>query len=366
MGHDVTVVKHQCVAAANRRRRGLTLVEVTLTTAVMAVLVGGMASAVLITATALPDDQDPVIGITDGAAAVSGIATDVYGAVSFTERSTQAVTFTVADRDGNGTAETIRYAWSGVAGDPLTRAYNGGPASTAAPDVYNFQLTYDLKSVTEQPPPTNVEGPVTLLVGHTTPSNPADFPLTDTAWIGQYFLPVFPAGAVAWKVTSVSFMAQSHGPKNGVTAVQLRLPVSGGLPGATVLEETTMNEADLVSTYTPQVFAFTQASGLSPSRGLCLVLARQVKDANLADIQYDASGGTGRVTTANAGGSWSRDNKTAMTYSVYGTVTTTQASAPITRQWVRAVRIVLQVGAGGLTRLETSTPVLNTPEVTIP
>jgi len=65
---------------------------------------------------------------------------DVEHAISFSERTANAVTFTVPDRDGNGLPDTIRYAWSGTPGDPLTYEYNGSVAEKIAVDVHNFNL----------------------------------------------------------------------------------------------------------------------------------------------------------------------------------------------------------------------------------
>ena len=45
---------------------------------------------------------------------------DLRLALSFSERTPTAVTFTVPDRDGDGDTETIRYAWETPDGDPAT------------------------------------------------------------------------------------------------------------------------------------------------------------------------------------------------------------------------------------------------------
>ncbi|MDD4889666.1 MAG: hypothetical protein PHU85_07020, partial [Phycisphaerae bacterium] len=76
------------------------------------------------------------------------LTTDLSLATSFTERTDRAVTMTVPDRTGDSQPETIRYAWSGVAGDPLTRQINGGPVVTIGPACYQFNLSYLLKTLT--------------------------------------------------------------------------------------------------------------------------------------------------------------------------------------------------------------------------
>ena len=70
------------------------------------------------------------------------VMTDIHYALDFSERQPNAVTFTVPDRNGDSLPETIRYAWSGISGDPLTYEQNGGPPATIAEDVQQFNLDY--------------------------------------------------------------------------------------------------------------------------------------------------------------------------------------------------------------------------------
>jgi hypothetical protein len=106
-----------------------------MTTAASTVLIGGLASAMFVSSRAL----DPSAGAgskrtaTDRAAAA--ISSDAQHAIRFTELSSSAVTMLVPDRTGDEQPETIRYAWSGTTGHPLTRSLNGGPALPIAQDV---------------------------------------------------------------------------------------------------------------------------------------------------------------------------------------------------------------------------------------
>jgi len=78
------------------------------------------------------------------------IMLDLNEAIRFTERTAAAVTFTVPDRTGDGMTETIRYAWSGAAGDPLTYEFNGS-AVTLASGIQNFDLSYLTRDTTSAP-----------------------------------------------------------------------------------------------------------------------------------------------------------------------------------------------------------------------
>ena len=112
---------------------------------------------------AVPSSTSPTYAAILGYEAVGQMSTELAGALHITERTATAITFTVADRNGDGSPERIRYAWSGVVGAPLTRQYNGGGVVDVLADVQTFELGYDLKSVTEQYPGPVVEGAEAVL-----------------------------------------------------------------------------------------------------------------------------------------------------------------------------------------------------------
>jgi len=90
---------------------------------------------------------------------------ELESALYFKDRSLTSLEFVVGDQDGDGAPETIRYAWSGVNGDPLTRTFNAQPAETVAADVYKFMLGYTVQATSD---PIRVM----LLMGNaTTPSS---------------------------------------------------------------------------------------------------------------------------------------------------------------------------------------------------
>lgn len=119
-----------------------------LSMAVMAVLMGGLASALMIAARAVPDRKTTLGATLDGAYAADQLAAELFVAKTFTLRSATAVEFTVADRNNDAVDETIRYEWSGTADAPLTRKYNVAAAVTVLSDVNEFGLGYDVISAT--------------------------------------------------------------------------------------------------------------------------------------------------------------------------------------------------------------------------
>ena len=122
------------------RRRGLTLLEMVVALLSSGVLVAGLASALYVSTQALPPVESVSRQETTASTVLCDLMADVGMALSFSERNTKAITFTVPDRNGDSLVETIRYAWSGTAGDPLTYQYNGGTAVHLAEDVQVFNL----------------------------------------------------------------------------------------------------------------------------------------------------------------------------------------------------------------------------------
>src|ERR1051325_4118910 len=108
------------------RSRGYTLIEMVLALGILAIILVAAESAVVLSAKAIPDGRGPAAAAISGERAQDLMTSELMTAVGVTEQTANAITFTVPDRNGDSVAETIRYAWTGTAGDPLTRQYNGG------------------------------------------------------------------------------------------------------------------------------------------------------------------------------------------------------------------------------------------------
>lgn len=130
-------------------RNAFTLMEVILSTVIVSIILGATVSTLMITQRGIAGSTTVVQDAADGRDASELVTLDLSLALSFSERTGKAVTFTVPDRDGDGQPETIRYSWSGDAGDPLTRRINGGTIVTIAENVTRFDLDYLLKELGE-------------------------------------------------------------------------------------------------------------------------------------------------------------------------------------------------------------------------
>lgn len=344
-------------------RRGLTLVELVVSAAIMGIIMTGLASAILIASHALPSDQNPATALVDSVAVADQIAEELRSAIWIRQHDPTAIAFTVPDRDADGASESISYAWSGTVGDPLQRQYNSGAIVDVLDDVHSFALRYDLETTTEEYPGVPVESSEVLLSSYTGANDLEGYDIDQDDWIGQYFEPSLDPNAVGWKVTRVLFEARARDTKDGQTLVQLRPADPDGLPTATVFEQHTMYESDLIYSYQWQEFAFSDVSGLSPDDGLCLVLQFGAGNEDSARIRYDNHGVSGEFYTDDAGADWTMSADNEMRRYIYGTWSTPGPPQTATRQYVTGVEFGLQVGDDSARLVITRAQTLNTPEL---
>ncbi|HEX6961996.1 MAG TPA: hypothetical protein VF175_09030 [Lacipirellula sp.] len=128
-------------SALRRPRQGYTLVELVMAMMSASALVGGLAATVFLSTSVQSRDSTPGADANRASLALSQLAADVRQAIRFRERTATAITIQVPDRDGDATNDTIRYSWSGTAGDPLMYQFNTETAITLIADVKQFELT---------------------------------------------------------------------------------------------------------------------------------------------------------------------------------------------------------------------------------
>ncbi|GAB5405623.1 MAG: hypothetical protein Aurels2KO_38540 [Aureliella sp.] len=137
-------------------RQGFSLMEMVVASASATVLLVGLASSVVVVSTAFDGADGGTSQTLDASLAVDELLSDLQYASTFTERTSTAVTFTVPDRDGNGVDETLRYAWDGTAGSPLTRRLNNSAPEPIISEVAALDLDYFTRTIP------GLEAPVTF------------------------------------------------------------------------------------------------------------------------------------------------------------------------------------------------------------
>jgi len=143
--------EHLACSGNPRSAGGFTLVEVLLSAGVAAIIMVAVVSVMMLAQRGLADGAAVSDSAFKSDRATQMIVQDINLATAITEHTDKAITLQVPDRNGNGTSETIRYVWSGVGGDPLTRQVNGGTPGVVAEKIYQLKLTYQTKTLTAAP-----------------------------------------------------------------------------------------------------------------------------------------------------------------------------------------------------------------------
>lgn len=347
-------------------RRGYTLIETLLALGVMSVLAGALGSVLLIAVRAIPSAQT-ARGSASPTASAGGaldlIASELRYATAVTKGTTTQIEFTTPDRDGDGTPEALAYAWSGVAGDPLTRRVNGGAATTFVPNLETLALTYTWRTLATTTLGTLSTGSSTNLSAYDHAS-PTPYSVGPAVGVGMTLKPTMPAGALSYSISKVSIKLRrgstSGGPAFDVVVYGVN---AQGTPTSTILASKTnidagslansleWYEADLVVAGMPAGSAFAVAvmyrSGTEPCRAGTFTSGSM-------------SPGEGLLTTANAGASWTLSSTSALCVKIEGRITTRDRTTSTVRTLER-VDLHVQTRDAGSQAVDVSALTRNRP-----
>ncbi len=175
--------------------------------------------------------------------------------------------------------------------------------------------------------PILVEGPETELTSYD-PSSPddKDYDVKNDNYIGQLFRPTLPDDAVSWSITQVKFKARYKNDQDGTASVQLRTLDDSNMPTDAILGQYSLPETKMPADFDWITMLTGGVSDLTPGAGLALIIAIQIDDGDVCEVEYDRNGGTGMVTTANGGGHWTSASNRLPLY-VYGKVTVDSAAS---------------------------------------
>lgn len=307
-----------------RARRGFTLVELVVSMAIAVVLMGGMMSALVIAGRANGSGSESQAHVREARESADQLLAELNHALAFTEQGSNSLAFLVPDRDGDGSAEVIRYAWSGVSGAALTREYNGGGAVAFANSIDRFDLTYLPRLF----PAVAEESYTAILIeyGGSQGGSYKDCDIDQNKWCAQYFKPAMPTNTVSWSVNRVRVTLKQESLDRQLR-IQIRPPTPRLIPTDQVLQEVAVSTSSLPLTYLNLEYEFSEPAVLDPSMGACLVIT-QVSNTVGARVRYLENGvsmpqNTHWTTTSDAGLSWTIPTANQdMLFAAYGTVVT--------------------------------------------
>lgn len=364
-----------------RTRRGISLIEVTVSIAAASVLVVAIGSVIVLSSKSLPQNSHLTFTALTAGAVSEQLAEELRYAIAVTEMDAKAVTFAVPDRTGDAAAETIRYAWDGAGGGTLTRTFNG--VSTAvATGVQDFKLDYSKRKVTTNSS-TNVvvdSGEVLLASFSSWPGItvvPSQMAVGTAVWIAEGF-----------KIDQVVFPPDTT--KVEILRVELRLrrPSSGANNMTVAIHNPSVSNAQIphtnvvgnVSTVAPAALTTSFAWINVPMTGvvfpgpvLDLFIVMKGTSANCAQVQY-LNSALAPVDfpfmrwTSDSGSTWSPTlalvNQYDVPFNVFGRYErTTTSNVSTDNYYLTSVDIALQLAAESGTRVKTAARVLNEPGV---
>jgi hypothetical protein len=349
-----------------RPRRGWTLAELAVSAGASGILITGMASAIVLSTRALPENGGAWANTTSANDALDRLTAELLCATTITERTVRTVQFTIPDQNSDSNPETLRYAWSGVVGQPLTRAYNGSTPVNVVDRIGELAFLYQIGSASSRSDPNETTSPEVLLVEYINFNYLTAAQIRATHWPAQYFKPALPADAIHWRVTQFSVCLAVDGFNNGQFAVQLRRANVDGEPTADILGQATVNESSLSTGWEYRTYTTAaNVPAVSPNEGLCIVLAHVANSpSGRALYQYDQVSQPGIlfVNSTDLGTTWSIYSNRALLFNVYGTVTTSTPGEIQVVPQVQGIRIRMRAETSDGPLIESAVRLLNAPE----
>lgn len=310
-------------------RRAFTLAEAAVSLAVMAILLLGMAGALVMTVSASDKGSDRSAKAVAAAAAADMVLADLAEASEIsadTEEGVSLLRLTVSDRDGDTEPDIVEYAWPGAAatGSRLYRSVNDSARQTIATSVAGFQVDLIARS---GPPITEGSEQVLLSYDTSLGASIKTWTIGHTTPMAQYIKPAFNDNTSSWSITRVRLRLSSSGVASGKLRVVL-VKSSDWTPTGDRVSELEVSESSLPS-FAGWVDVAVSAGPLLPNEGVFILLEDTDSGGDGAAIAEYGQGGASMPYNTYFSGSndkgitWSapQDTRDARFFA-YGTVST--------------------------------------------
>lgn len=252
-----------------RARRGFTLIEMIIASAIIGLLMVAVGGSVIVAAKASPRPGSPEDLHNQGVAAVQEIAREVSQAITITEATSSKIVFSVPDRTGDATPETFTYELTND--NRLTRKINSASAVDIATQAKGFNLGYvtGIRNTTTTNAAT--EGAEQVLFGcYETTGTEIAFDATAAAI--QTLRPVLPPEATSWRITKALLCVKADGLATGSVRLNVYKTDANNIPVGSSLAVAAISELLMGSTLNWRTVNFG-AMSLAPSEGAAIVVA---------------------------------------------------------------------------------------------
>lgn len=330
------------------RARGFTLAEMLVSLAILGLLLTAMGSLVVLGARALPGKQSRAEMDAALDRGLARAADEVAQAESLLALGEREVRMKLPDQTGDGEPEVVSYTWSGTAGDPLVRTYNG-VAEVVAEGVRRLAVTYTEANISTTTSTAASAGSETRLAKFDDLDAPGMAPMRSNWWPAVTLTPVLPPAATGFRVTKVRLYARQDGLATGVLTAQLWRTNASGLP-STKLDEAFYLELLLPLSGSPGWVTITLNSGtvLTPGTKIALVFPN-TSSSSSGQLGLRTGGvadtGSEYLVSTNSGSSWTTYSDSSLLYELYGVVTATGTSKA-TERAVQSIALAATNGSG--------------------
>lgn len=344
---------------------GFTMIEMVVALSITAILVVAMGSALLLAGQATPRPDDPMTGSLRSHDALTVIAGELSYALDVTELTATAVTFTIADQDGDNAPETIRYTWLGddSKAGAITRAENGGTPVTWLEDVPNFTITYHIDAVQNTSPGPPTIGADTAVSSFSGVSSVRNFNVNGSSWPAQPIDLNAPSGTTGLYVSGVYLRMRIDEKEGGAFTVQVRSADIEGKPTGATWTQRMVSTSSLSGSYN-WIYIDLDDSVEIPLQDLCLVVEHLWGDSD-EDVEVRGGASTGRSWISyNDGSTWSEQSLDAFDHTLYAKFVTPGPDVVTTVNYLNSVEVTLQSNTDTVSRAQRTIALRNRPEVT--
>lgn len=331
--------------------------------ALATIVLGALQSLIMIAGRAIPDTDGVQASTVTASDALERLAGEVSVALEVLDLTSRSITFSVNDWTGDDRVETIKYGWSGVAGDPLLRAINGGTARVLVESVQSFSLTPGTSSIDVE-----IDGMQTELNDQVVQSmwpldSMYDYVNTTNAY-AQRLVPNLPADTVEWRIATVSVWAYWGNGSDGDLILELRnFDTATGMPGDSVYKYKRF-DTDVLGNGTTRIDLAFDSTKFGPTESVCLVA--RAEDASVSFCLWTGMYGlslNGRTAmrSTDGGRTWAADVTQVWRHEVTADIWT-DTGRDDTRTTMHRLETSLATGSP-VTTITRSVRPLNTPEV---
>jgi hypothetical protein len=364
--------------------RGFTLMEMVTSCLIVSLLMVSMGYGLKLALVSTGSGAAYATSSLEATDLVQRVTDDLNEAIGFTEKSTNAVTFTVPERDGDGQPEKIRYAWYGSSGGTitipgtsdssgsgsggstssggllggligglltggstsnsggsgttisvpvpaytLTKQINDGSPSALGRDVRAFNFAYLYRSMS--PPTPAASDRLLWSCDPTVLGTNKDGQLDLSKWFAATFLPSaqLPIGTTSFSITRIAVCLKIDTGTEGLVRMSFRPAGGTNVPAGSFLENSVaVQEVSLSDSYTWVEFPFTTLTNLAPGTKYSFIVQGATGGTNVfGDVNWVQTASVIPLSTwfsasTNGGGTWSAASTlNCLRFRVYGTTT---------------------------------------------